>query len=115
MLKNHEVWDHLCEVYKLAKPIMVMPATNFTLERTFSWLKLIKTYLRSTMAQGRLKNLMIFSPYRSRLAEMNLKKVASIFVQKNDSHRHTFGKFEFCWCSIFKMAYFRLNVFVNLL
>ena len=96
ILRNLEVRNHLCEVYKLAKLLMVMPATNSASERTFSLLKLIKTYLRSTMTQGRLNHLMILSAYRKRLDEMNLRKVASIFVQKNDGHRHTFGKFEFC-------------------
>ena len=75
---------------------MVMPATNSTSERTFSLLKLIKTYLRSTMTQGRLNHLMILSAYKNRLDEMDLRKVASIFVQKIDGRRHKFGKFEFC-------------------
>ena len=38
-LKNLEVRNHLCEVYKLAKLIMVMPATNSTSERTFQFVK----------------------------------------------------------------------------
>ena len=54
-LRNLEVRNHLCEVYKLAKLTMVMPATNPTSERIFSLLKLIKTYLQSTMTQGRLR------------------------------------------------------------
>ena len=60
--------------------MMVMPATNSTSEKAFSLLKLIKTYLRSTMRQGRLNHLMILSAYRNRLDEMDLRKVASIFV-----------------------------------
>ena len=55
VLRNLEVRNHLCEVYKLAKLTMVMPATNPTSERIFSLLKLIKTYLQSTMTQGRLR------------------------------------------------------------
>ena len=82
-----------------------MPATNSTSERTFSLLKLIKTYLRSTMTQGKLNLLVILSAHRNRLDEMDLRKVASIFVQNNDGRRYTFGKFEFCCCSIFKMVY----------
>ena len=73
-----------------------MPATNSTSEKTFSLLKLIKTYLRSIMTQGRLYHLIILSAYRNQLDEMDLRKVASIFVQKNDGRRHTFGKFKFC-------------------
>ena len=36
VLRNLEVRNHLCEVYNIAKLIMVMPATNSTSERTFS-------------------------------------------------------------------------------
>ena len=76
------VRNHLCEVHKLAKLIMVMPATNFTSERTFSLLKLIKIYLRFTMTQGRLNHLMILSGYRNRLDEMDLKKCRINFCSK---------------------------------
>ena len=46
VLRNFEVRNHLCEVYKLAKLILVMPATYCTSERTFSLLELIKIFLR---------------------------------------------------------------------
>ena len=81
-LRNLEVRNHLCEVYKLAKLIMVLRATNSTSEGTPSLLKLINTYLGSTMTQSRLNHLMILSAYRNRLDKMDLRKVASIFVQK---------------------------------
>ena len=63
VLRNFQVRNHLCEAYKLAKLILVMPATYSTSERTFSLLKLIKIFLRSTMTQGRLNHLMIVSAY----------------------------------------------------
>ena len=47
VLRNLEVRNHLCQVYKFAKLIMVIQATNSTSERTFSLLKLIKTYFNS--------------------------------------------------------------------
>ena len=39
------------EVFKLLKLILVMPATNAISERSFSALKRVKTYLRTTMTQ----------------------------------------------------------------
>ena len=57
------------------------------------------------MTQGRLNHLMILNAYRNWLDEVDLRKVVSIFVKKNDGGRHTFGKFEFYRCSIFKMVY----------
>ena len=82
VLRNLEVRNHLCEVYKLAKLILAMSATNSTSERAFSLLQLIKTYLRSTITQGRLNHLMNLSAYRNRLDEMDLRKIALMFVQK---------------------------------
>ena len=96
VLRNFDVRNHHCEMYKLAKLIMVMPATNSMSERTFSLLKLIKTCLWSTMTQGRLDHLMVLSTYRNQLDKMDLRKVTSIFVQKNDVRLHIFGKFKFC-------------------
>ena len=56
------------DVYVLVNLILVMPATNSSSERSFSMLKLIKTYLRSTMGQTRLNHLMILSIYKDKLA-----------------------------------------------
>ena len=47
------------------------------------------------MTQGRLNHMMILSAYKNRLDEMDFRKVSSIFVQKNDGRRNTFGRFEF--------------------
>ena len=52
-LQNLKVQNHLSEVFKLTKLILVLPAINPTSEKTFSLLKLIKSYLRSTMKQRR--------------------------------------------------------------
>ena len=52
-LQNLKVQNHLSEVFKLTKLILVLPAINATSEKTFSLLKLIKSYLRSTMKQRR--------------------------------------------------------------
>lgn len=93
VLRRFEVKYHLSEVVKLAKLILVMPATNATSERTFSLMKLIKTYLRSTMMQDRLNHLMILSAYKDRLDQLDLVKVASSFIDKNDSRKYIFGHF----------------------
>ena len=41
----------MSEVCKLVKLLLVMPATNAESERSFSAIRRIKTYLRSTMSQ----------------------------------------------------------------
>ena len=47
------------EVIKLLKLILVMPAMNAISERSFSALKRVKTYLRTTMTQRRPSHLML--------------------------------------------------------
>ena len=48
-------------LYAALKVITTFPITVGTSERSFSKLKLIKTYLRSTMGQGRLTGLALIS------------------------------------------------------
>ena len=48
-LKNFKVRSQLTEIIKPSKLILMMPTTNSTPERSFSLLKLVKTYLRLTM------------------------------------------------------------------
>ena len=50
---------HFSEVILVLKLILVLPATNATSERSFSAMKWIIFYLRSTMGQERLNNLMV--------------------------------------------------------
>ncbi len=54
----------LSEVVKLMKLILVMPATKATSERSFSALKRVKTYLRSSMTQTRSNHLMLLHVHK---------------------------------------------------
>ena len=50
VLKNLKIRSLLTEIIKLAKLILVMPATNSTSERSFSFLELIKTYTKKKVS-----------------------------------------------------------------
>ena len=63
-----------------------MPATNATSERSFSVLRRLKSYLRSTISQLRLNHLMVLSIYKKLLDELDLYVVANEFVG-NSEHR----------------------------
>ena len=54
------------QVCFLASLVLVMPATNAVNERSFSTMRRIKSYLRSTMGQARLNHLMLLNIYRER-------------------------------------------------
>ena len=47
------------EVAKILKFVLLMPATNAVSERSASAMRRIKNYLRSTMTQTQLKNVMV--------------------------------------------------------
>ena len=83
------------EVITLVKLILVMPASNATSERSFSALRRVKTYLRSTMTQCRLNNLMVLHVHRDRLDKLDLCQIGNEFIHAHDHHRRSiFGRFE---------------------
>lgn len=77
----------LKEAYKLAKLIATIPSTTASAERTFSALKRIKTYCRSTQGQGRLSSLGMLSIEKKVLEDLKMSpefydKVTEKFVEK---------------------------------
>ena len=83
----------LNEVTTVMKLILVMPATNAVSERSFSAMRRVKTYLRSTMTQERLNNLMILHVHKEFTDALDLVQVANEFVRANESRLRSFGKF----------------------
>jgi hypothetical protein len=55
------------EVDKLLRLFLTVPATSATAERTFSVLRRLKSYLRATMGQERLNNVILLNIYQSGL------------------------------------------------
>ena len=68
------------------KVILVMPATNALGEKSFSALRRIKNYLRSTMTQKGMNNLMLMSVYKEDADNLSLIDVAENFYSRN-THR----------------------------
>ena len=73
-----------------------MSTTNSVSECSFSAMRRIKSYLRSTMAQEQLNNLMILHVHKEITDALDLVQVANEFVRSNESRLHSFGKFSFC-------------------
>ena len=59
-------------VVTMIKYYLVCPASTANAERSFSHLRRLKTYLRSTMTQARLNSLLILSTYKE--VQWNLYK-----------------------------------------
>lgn len=83
----------LSEVILLAKLILVMPATNATSERSFSTLRRMKTYLRSTMKQERLNNIMTLHIHKDLTDKLQPAEIANNFTSKSDRREQVFGRF----------------------
>lgn len=57
LLVVHDLEGKLSQVYRLLQLTLTIPATGAEVERLFSCLRKMKTYLRNTCRQGRLVNL----------------------------------------------------------
>jgi hypothetical protein len=62
----------LSEVFRLAKLILVCPATNATSERSFSALRRAKIYLQNTMTQKRVNHIMMLHVHKDRTDALDL-------------------------------------------
>ena len=78
----------LSEVVKLIGLILVMPATNATSECSFSTLKRVKTFLRSSMKQTRLNHLMLLHVHKEMTDALDLIFCANdLFLVMNISNK----------------------------
>ena len=73
----------LSEVHKLLQLYFTFPVTMATAERSFSSLRRIKTFLRSSMSDCRLNNMFLLHVHTSRTVALDLSAVAKDFVSVN--------------------------------
>lgn len=84
----------LSEVHKLLRLYLSIPITSATAERTFSVLRRLLTYLRSTMTEKRLNNCLLLHVHKKDLAHnINLIDIAKEFTLANDDRKRYFGSF----------------------
>ena len=83
----------LSQVATLTKLMLLAPATSAVCESSFSSLKRLKTYLRSTMRDDRLFQLMGLHVHEQLTNSLDLIQVTSQFVAKNDSRKKMFRTF----------------------
>ena len=72
----------LSEVATLTKIMLLAPATNAVCEHSFSSLKRLKAYLRSTMGDNRLFHLMVLHVHKQLTDSLDLIQVVNRFVAK---------------------------------
>ena len=91
ILRNFVSKEAISQVLILAKLLLVAPATNATSERTFSTLRRIKTYLRSTMSNNRLNHNMVIHIHGQDDKEIDINAGMKEFIQKRDRRKYIFG------------------------
>ena len=84
----------LNEVDKVLLAYLTFPVTSSTAERSFSAIRRIKTFLRSTITHERLNNLFLLY-FNTEIEQMFLilVAIAKKFVSVNDRRMNYFGKF----------------------
>ena len=80
-------------VENLLRLLLTSPASSCEAERSFSALRRLKTWLRSTMTQTRLNHVAICHVHRDMLSEISGQEIAEEFVRANDARCRVFGKF----------------------
>ncbi len=94
MNKNNGVLkDMLPSVHKLLRLMCTIPITSATSERTFSTMKRINTYLRSSMTEKRLNNCLLLNAHKELTENLDLILIAKEFVEKLDERKRYFGNF----------------------
>jgi hypothetical protein len=78
------------EVVALVKLFLVIPVTTATAERTFSHLRRLKSFLRLTMTQTRLNNLLLIHVYKDMTDSLDLRSVGKCFISKNTERERLF-------------------------
>ena len=90
--KNKSQKMLLPEITKLAKQILALPATNATSERSFSAIKHIKSYLRSTTSGNRLNHCMLLHVHCKNTDQLHMIEIAKEFVGDTQARLRTFGR-----------------------
>lgn len=88
--ENSHFQVYLPEIHKLLKIMLTIPCTTATPERSFSMLRRLKTYVRSTTTEKRLNHLSIIHSYPDRAKEINLNILTNEFIKKNSFRQQNF-------------------------
>ena len=90
---SHGQRVHFSQVKRLFQLVLVMPASNASSEKSFSALRRLKSYLRTTMMQERLKYLMLLYVQKNRTDALDLKAILNNFVEESEHRSNIFAKF----------------------
>ena len=79
------------EVKTLLKLYYVIPGSSATAERSFSVMRRIKNYLRTTMTSQRLNSVMLLHVHRELVDALDMNAVVNDFVAGSSNRKEIFG------------------------
>ena len=86
-LKRHDCFPNASIAYRV---LLTIPVTVASAERSFSKLKLLKSYLRSTMTQQRLNDLATIALESGLLEKIDYEHIIEDFISKNTTRMMLF-------------------------
>lgn len=81
------------QVETLLKLLLVIPVSSSEAERSFSALRRLKTWPRTTMTQAMLNHTAVCHIHQDMLDSINTLEICQQFIGMTDRRRHTFGSF----------------------
>lgn len=81
----------LSEATKCMKLLRTVPVSTSTAERSFSALRRLKSYLRTTMTQRRLNSIAVLNAHQNILDDLDLRPLLNDFVKRNSVRRSMFA------------------------
>ncbi|KAL6568949.1 hypothetical protein OROGR_000674 [Orobanche gracilis] len=84
-VKKMDMFPNILVAYRV---LLTIPITVASAERSFSKLKLIKSYLRTSMSQDRLNGLALLSIEKNMLTNINVENIIDDFASKNARRGH---------------------------
>ena len=78
------------QVIRMSTFLVLSPASTATCERSFSQLRRLKSYLRSSMSQRRINHCLILNSYQEELDLLDVNQLVKQFVLAKDTRRLQF-------------------------
>ena len=92
-MHENDIFDMFPVFSKVAHILAVMPTTSYSAERSFSALRRLKTYLRSTMGQQRVTSIALINierAYTNSVVNNDMNLIFDIFGRRNDRDSYFF-------------------------
>jgi hypothetical protein len=89
-----EVREHYPQIFTLVQLLIVSRASSANAERNFSALRVLKTWLKTTMTEMRLNFVTVSYIHRERHDALEITPLLRDFASRSELRTRIFGKFD---------------------